>query len=220
MLRAIARQLGAAGAAAAPGGLDEEAVAPPSPWHSVPLFVEGAGAGLSASELEQLQLDGHVVLPGVLNEETIARTIEALARIDVLEAEHAASPEGQRKAELQAMLQQPGLDDATREACTVELNTWGPGGTHGLRMGIGQVVGEHDEFLESIIGHPEMLALAKSVLGDALRFDHQCTSSRRQPGDQGMGYHSHDCALQLSSALQACFSSLCSSRHTLRQSCS
>ena len=88
MLRAIARQLGAAGAAAAPGGLDEEAVAPPSPWHSVPLFVEGAGAGLSASELEQLQLDGHVVLPGVLNEETIARTIEALTRIDVLEAEH------------------------------------------------------------------------------------------------------------------------------------
>ena len=156
VLRAIARQLGAA---AAPSGLDEETVAPPSPWHSVPLFNEGAGAGLSPSELEQLQLDGHLVLPGVLNEETIARTIEALTRIDVLEAEHAASPEGQRKAELQAALQQPELDGATREACTAELNTWGPGGTHGLRMGIGQVVGEHDEFLESIIGHPEMLML-------------------------------------------------------------
>jgi hypothetical protein len=36
-----------------------------------------------------------------------------------------------------------------------------------------------------------MLALAKSVLGDAIRFDHQCDSSGRQPGDAGMGYHSH-----------------------------
>ena len=33
----------------------------------------------------------------------------------------------------------------------------------------------------------------EAFAADALRFDHQCTSSRRQPGDQGMGYHSHDC---------------------------
>ena len=60
-----------------------------------------------------------------------------------------------------------------------------------MRLGIGQVVAEHDEYLESIVGHPQMLALARSVLGNELRFDHQCTCSRRHAGDAGMGYHSH-----------------------------
>ena len=131
------------------------------------------------------------MLPGVLTEETCARTIAALARIDELQAEYDSTAEGQRKIEIHSLLQQQDLTGAERQDLNDELNSWDDDGGHGMRMGIKQIVAEHDEYLESVVGHPQMLALAKSVLGDPIRFDHQCDSSGRQPGNAGMGYHSH-----------------------------
>ena len=178
----------------------EQLVAPRSAWHSSPLFKPGSAllvedGGLSQTQKQQLYLDGHVVLPGVLAPETVERTVSALARIDELEAEFARTAMGQRKAEIRQRLEQPQrLSPAERQELQRELNSWGADGGHGMRMGIGQVVAEHDEYLESIVGHPQMLALARSVLGDELRFDHQCTSSGRHAGNAGMGYHSHNYA--------------------------
>ena len=83
----------------------EQLVAPRSAWHSSPLFKPGSAllvedGGLSQTQKQQLYLDGHVVLPGVLAPETVERTVSALARIDELEAEFARTAMGQRKAEI------------------------------------------------------------------------------------------------------------------------
>jgi hypothetical protein len=178
----------------------EQLVAPRSAWHSLPLFRPDAAllvddGGLNQTQKQQLYLDGHVVLPGVLAPETVERTVSALVRIDELEAEFARTAMGRRKAEILQRLEQPQpLHPRERKELQRELNSWGADGGHGMRMNIGQVVAEHDEYLESILGHPQMLALARSVLGDELRFDHQCTSSGRHAGNEGMGYHSHNYA--------------------------
>ena len=49
---------------------------------------------------------------------------------------------------------------------------------------------EYDEFLESLIGHPQMLTLARQVLGGDIRYDH-CVTLNRPGGNQGSGWHSH-----------------------------
>ncbi len=49
---------------------------------------------------------------------------------------------------------------------------------------------EYDEFLESLIGHPQMLTLARQVLGQDIRYDH-CVTLNRPGGNQGTGWHSH-----------------------------
>ena len=50
---------------------------------------------------------------------------------------------------------------------------------------------EYDEFLESLIGHPQMLTLARQVLGGDIRYDH-CVSLNRPGGNQGTRWHSHE----------------------------
>ena len=52
---------------------------------------------------------------------------------------------------------------------------------------------EYDPYLESLIAHPQMLALAHSVLGDNIRFDH-CVTLNRPGGNQGLRWHSHEYA--------------------------
>ncbi len=49
---------------------------------------------------------------------------------------------------------------------------------------------EYDSYLESIIAHPQMLKLARKVLGDDIRYDH-CVSLNRHGGNGGIGWHSH-----------------------------
>ena len=49
---------------------------------------------------------------------------------------------------------------------------------------------EYDEFLESLIGHPQILTLARQVLGGDIRYDH-CVTLNRPGGNQGSGWHSH-----------------------------
>ena len=49
---------------------------------------------------------------------------------------------------------------------------------------------EYDSYLESLIAHPQMLELARQVLGDNIRYDH-CVSLNRPGGNGGIGWHSH-----------------------------
>ena len=49
---------------------------------------------------------------------------------------------------------------------------------------------EYDSYLESLIAHPQLLELARKVLGDEIRFDH-CVSLNRPGGNRGIGWHSH-----------------------------
>lgn len=49
---------------------------------------------------------------------------------------------------------------------------------------------EYDKYLESVIAHPQMLELARKVLGDDIRYDH-CVSLNRHGGNGGIGWHSH-----------------------------
>lgn len=49
---------------------------------------------------------------------------------------------------------------------------------------------EYDRHLASLIGHPQLLALAHWVLGTPIRFDH-CVTLNRRGGNRGQGWHSH-----------------------------
>ena len=49
---------------------------------------------------------------------------------------------------------------------------------------------EYDSYLESLIAHPQMIELARKVLGEELRYDH-CVSLNRPGGNRGIGWHSH-----------------------------
>jgi hypothetical protein len=49
---------------------------------------------------------------------------------------------------------------------------------------------EHDPYLASLIGHPDLVALARRVLGPEIRYDH-CVSLNRPAGDGGISWHSH-----------------------------
>ena len=53
-----------------------------------------------------------------------------------------------------------------------------------------QIAAELDEYLESLIGHPQMLTLARQILGDEVRYDH-CAVLNRAPGFSGMRWHTH-----------------------------
>jgi hypothetical protein len=52
---------------------------------------------------------------------------------------------------------------------------------------------EHDGFLASLIAHPELLGLARAVLGPSIRYDH-CVALSRDPGHPGLRWHSHEYA--------------------------
>ena len=52
---------------------------------------------------------------------------------------------------------------------------------------------EYDSYLESLIPHPQLLDLARKVLGKEIRFDH-CVTIIRPGGNGGTGWHSHEYA--------------------------
>ncbi len=63
-----------------------------------------------------------------------------------------------------------------------------PGGKKGYEPN--RFAAEYDIYLESLIPHPQMLKLAREVLGDDIRYDH-CVSLNRPGGNGGIGWHSH-----------------------------
>ena len=52
---------------------------------------------------------------------------------------------------------------------------------------------EYDSYLECLIPHPQMLDLARRVLGNEIRFDH-CVTLNRPGGNGGSHWHSHEYA--------------------------
>ena len=52
---------------------------------------------------------------------------------------------------------------------------------------------EFDAYLESLIGHPQLLDLVRRVLGPEIRYDH-CVALNREGGNQGSRWHSHEYA--------------------------
>ena len=52
---------------------------------------------------------------------------------------------------------------------------------------------EFDAYLESLIGHPQLLDLVRRVLGPEVRYDH-CVALNREGGNQGSKWHSHEYA--------------------------
>lgn len=63
-----------------------------------------------------------------------------------------------------------------------------PGGSKGYEPN--RFAAEFDSYLESLIPHPQMLKLARQVLGEEIRYDH-CVSLNRPGGNNGIGWHSH-----------------------------
>ena len=52
---------------------------------------------------------------------------------------------------------------------------------------------EFDAYLESLIGHPQLLDLVRRVLGPEIRYDH-CVALNRDGGNPGSNWHSHEYA--------------------------
>jgi hypothetical protein len=55
----------------------------------------------------------------------------------------------------------------------------------------GKYAAEHDAFLASLIGHPQLLGLARSVLGSEIRYDH-CVALNRLAANPGLRWHTHE----------------------------
>ena len=51
-------------------------------------------------------------------------------------------------------------------------------------------VAEYDEYMASLIGHRQMLTLARTFLGPVIRYDH-CVGLNRRGGNEGSNWHSH-----------------------------
>jgi hypothetical protein len=54
----------------------------------------------------------------------------------------------------------------------------------------GKYAAENDSYLASLIGHPQLIELARVVLGADIRYDH-CVALNRGPGNPGMRWHTH-----------------------------
>ena len=49
---------------------------------------------------------------------------------------------------------------------------------------------EYDAYLASLIAHPQLVGLARAILGDDVRYDH-CVTLNRPGGNGGIRWHSH-----------------------------
>ena len=107
-----------------------------SPWHSVPLFdASKQPGGLTAEQKRVMDEDGHIVLPGILTEDSIQRLIDRLGAMNALndrfEAEKAvkrAALERERDAAVTA-----------EEAAAAEraLDSWAAeDGSLGMRLSV------------------------------------------------------------------------------------
>ncbi len=89
----------------------------------------------------------------------------------------------------------PGLltDDA-REMLTESLShieSIKPEGKEGHEPN--RFAAEFDRYLESLIGHPQMLTLVRGILGEEIRYDH-CVTLNRAGGHPGSPWHTHEYA--------------------------
>lgn len=139
-----------------------------------------------------------MVLPGLLTEAAIAQLIGSLDHISEIGSTHNAAQTAKHEAAEAAGT----LEDFQKEMQA--RRSYGPGA----------VAAEHDTFLEACIvstqspppnhrvhqpdklnclsfqGHPQMLALARAVLGPSIRYDHM-VALIKNGGHQGQRWHTH-----------------------------
>lgn len=104
-----------------------------------------------AKEKQQMDQEGHFVLPGILTDQACKQLVRSMQHIESLIEEGKKDPLPNHNA------------------------------------------AEYDSYLESLIAHPQMLALARSVLGENIRYDH-CVTLNRPGGNKGARWHSHEYA--------------------------
>ena len=165
-----------------------------SPWHSVPLFdASKQPGGLTAEQKRVMDEDGHIVLPGILTEDSIQRLIDRLGAMNALNDRF----EAEKAVKREALERERDAAVTAEEAAAAEraLDSWAAeDGSLGMRLSVSACIAEYDEYIESCVGHPQMLGLVRSILGDDIRFDHCCSSSQRGGGDtpdQGANWHGH-----------------------------
>ena len=86
------------------------------------------------------------------------------------------------------------LTPSARESLTASLahiQSLLPDGVEGHEPN--RYAAEFDDYLESLIAHPQMLALVRQVPGDDIRYDH-CVALNRPGGNAGSRWHSHEYA--------------------------
>lgn len=110
---------------------------------------------LGERERAELDVRGHLVLPGLLTLPAREALVQALARISEIDSTY----------------------DIAR---------------HPERMPH-RYAAEHDAFLASLIPHPELLAMARAILGPVIRWDH-CVVLNRAAAHPGMRWHTHEYA--------------------------
>merc|ERR1711879_733381 len=145
----------------------------------------------------ELQRDGHLVLPSILTPATVDRLMVALQKVQEREAMCQKKRKGGKEFIALAKKYAPRMENCRKP----EYDSGFIGGWQTLRQKFqdlrrltpGQVAAEQDEFLESVIGHPQMLALARNILGQDIRWDHM-TALNRPSGKAGLPYHTHSYA--------------------------
>ena len=173
-----------------------------SPFHEIPLFKAGAGC-LTDDQKAQMDSDGHLVLPGILTDEAVDRLIASMSKIQTIASTIDQTSEGHKaRAALQKSAQawmQSHADasqsekEAKRQEFQEEVAKLQTQYPELQKLGVGQTAMEYDDYLESCIGHPQMLRLARDVLGEDIRFDHM-VALNRPGGNAPMGYHTHEYA--------------------------
>ncbi|HAK51521.1 MAG TPA: hypothetical protein DCM54_06405 [Gammaproteobacteria bacterium] len=110
----------------------------------------------SDENMDALNLDGHIMLPGLLTDSASGLLREALDRIVAqVDAINTDDMETKRRPKKHAA--------------------------------------EYDEYLQSLIAHPQILDLARRVLGPSIRWDH-CVSLVRAAEKLLLDWHTHDYA--------------------------
>lgn len=180
---------------------EDQKVVAHSPFHKLPLFK--SGVRLSDKQKAQMDTDGHLVLPGILTDEAVDRLIASMSKIQTLASTIDQTSDGHRaraslQKSFQAWMQTHGdasqaAKDAKREEFQEELTKLRAQHPELQKLGVGQTAMEYDEYLESCVGHPQMLRLARDVLGENIRFDHM-VALNRPGGVAPMGYHTHEYA--------------------------
>ena len=171
----------------------------PHPVHAMELFDRAQfGAGITPAQKAQMDHDGHLLLPGLMTPAATARLIEAIRRVGEFGGRWKA---GNRPKAILARLREmaEALDPASASYAAdvaalqrekAEMYAQYP---HAGDHSPGACPYEWDEFMEGIIGHPQMLALARGILGDDIRFDHQVLLNK-SPGTAEQDYHTHEYA--------------------------
>ena len=142
------------------------------------------------NERAAMDKDGHILLPGILTDATCQRLVQSLAYINTLVHDGGTPMVPMRMAR---MLRRK--ETALSKTYMKVVDRYPPAArVAGILNPLpNQNAAEYDSYLASLIGHPQMLNLAHTILGDNIRFDH-CVTLNRAGGNRGIRWHSHEYA--------------------------